>query len=87
MRRGTYDKLDTDGFIQPGTRVSGDDIIIGKVVKVNLDSNIDYGKREFKDCSLPLRRTENGIVDSVMLTNNSEHNKFVKVKMRSIRIP
>ena len=87
MRNGTYSKLDRDAFVNTGQRVSGDDIIIGKVSKIKGNDLMDFGKKEFKDSSVALRRSENGVVDQVMITNNFEGQKFVKVKVRSIRVP
>jgi len=63
MRKGTYDKLDYDGLIKVGSRVTGDDIIIGKIAKLDPNDKMDLGKKTHKDCSMPLRRSENGIID------------------------
>jgi DNA-directed RNA polymerase II subunit RPB2 len=90
-KSGSYDKLDIDGLVKPGVLVSGDDIIIGKVAKVNSntfsDDVADSINKRFKDCSTPLKHTESGIIDQVIITTNEENLRFTKVKMRAIRIP
>lgn len=90
MKQGTYDKLDSDGIITPGSRVSGDDIIIGKVAPIAPDAE-ELGQRTKlhvkRDVSTPLRSTENGIIDQVLLTTNQEGLKFVKVRTRTTKVP
>lgn len=90
MKHGTYDKIDADGFCAPGTRVSGDDVIIGKTAPLPPDSE-ELGMRSKlhtkKDASISLKSTENGIIDQVLLTTNSHGNKFVKVRVRNTRVP
>ncbi|KID86126.1 DNA-dependent RNA polymerase II beta subunit [Metarhizium guizhouense ARSEF 977] len=90
MKHGTYDKLDDDGIVAPGVRVSGEDIIIGKTAPIDQESQ-DLGTRtsvhQRRDISTPLRSTENGIVDSVILTVNADNVKYVKVRVRTTKIP
>ncbi|KAG9032875.1 DNA-dependent RNA polymerase II [Tulasnella sp. JGI-2019a] len=90
MKHGTYDKLEDDGLIAPGTGVSGEDIIIGKTAPIPPDSE-ELGQRtqthSKRDASTPLKSTENGIIDQVLLTTNGEGLKFVKIRVRSTRIP
>lgn len=95
-RAGTYDKLDSDGIICPGTQVSGDDVIIGKTSSVSafdeqLQSNarqmIQQHMKQYKDFSVPLKHSEKGIIDQVCVTTNEENVRYVKVKMRTIKVP
>lgn len=88
MRNLNYNKLDDDGLISPGMRVTGDDVLIGKVTPI-LDperSTRDAPVYLLKDSSTAMRRTETGIVDSVIVTNKEGY-KFAKVKIRSGRVP
>lgn len=90
IKQGTYDKLDDDGLVAPGVRVSGEDIIIGKTAPMSNDAD-EMGQRTKshtkRDASTPLRSTENGIVDQVLITTNPDGHRFVKVRMRTTKIP
>lgn len=90
LKHGSYEKLDEDGLVNPGTGVVGEDIIIGKTAPLPVDSK-ELGQRlnthAKRDVSTPLKSTEQGIVDQVLVTTNADGLKFVKVRIRSARIP
>ncbi len=93
LKYGSYDKLDVDGLICPETRVSGDDIIIGKTSPIPHAHNGNDQlythtiKQTKRDSSTSLRSSESGIVDMVVLTTNQSGRRYVKVRVRSLRIP
>ena len=88
-RMGNYGKLDCEGLIPPGTKVRGDDIIIGKTGLIQYDEDDEKAgiiKRK-TDLSEAIRPSEEGTIESVMLTTNRSGYTIAKVKCRSVRIP
>lgn len=91
MKHGNYDKLEDDGLVAPGTRVSGTDVLIGKTTPLGGAGPVGMtggpGHRSKKDSSTVMRSHEDGIVDRVMLTTNQEGFKFCKVRVISLQSP
>ena len=87
---GGYDKLDEDGLAAPGVCVSGSDILVGKTVTEPPEAMQAPGgnaRLDRRDISSPMRSNESGVVDRVMLSTNVEGQRFVKVRVRSVRTP
>ena len=89
MKHGEYGKLDDDGLVAPGTRVSGDDILIGKTAPLDGggapgSTPSRYTKR---DCSTSMKANENGIVDNVLISTTKEGYRFTKCRIRNVRVP
>jgi DNA-directed RNA polymerase II subunit RPB2 len=95
IKRRSFAKLDSDGLVAPGVRVTGDDVIVGKttllpesVVTRNNAGKTDRNPTQVKrDSSQVLRATEKSIVDDVLLTTNADGLRMVKIRTRSVRIP
>ena len=84
LKPGSYDKLNSNGFVTKNTYVDSNDVIIGKLTPIKNKKRII---KENKDSSTLLRQNENGWIDEIYLNSNGEGNRFCKVRVRSRRIP
>lgn len=87
MKHGEYGKLDDDGLCSPGTRVSGDDVLIGKTAPIDGSASNMPSKYTKRDCSTSMKANENGIVDNVLISTTKEGYRFTKVRIRNVRVP
>ncbi|KAJ1460650.1 hypothetical protein M885DRAFT_508737 [Pelagophyceae sp. CCMP2097] len=88
MRHGSYEKVDADGIVSPGVRVSGTDIIIGKTTPAAaVTADGEPSRFTKRDASTAMRPNESGIIDEVLLSTNQEGMKFAKVRTRAVRTP
>jgi len=85
-----YAKLSEDGIIEEEMSVNEGDVMIGKVSPPRFleeQTSFGMGEERSRDNSVTLRAGEEGIVDSVMLSETTGATKMVKVRIRNIKIP
>ncbi len=85
-----YRLLEEDGVVASESPVKGGDILIGKTSPPRFME--EY--REFessgpyrRDTSIGVRPSENGVVDTVVMTQSNEGGKMYKIRVRDMRIP
>lgn len=77
---GKYASIAENGLPRLGSFVKEGDCLIGKV-----RTNISTGKKENASSFVEIK--QEGIVDKVLISNNAEGNRVVKVKIRQVRKP
>ena len=85
-----YVKLDEDGIVAPETYVVGNDIIIGRTSPPRfLEERVEvWGQPSYRrDTSVAVKSSHSGYVDKILLTEDKEQNKIIKVRIRDTRIP
>ncbi len=85
-----YAKLDEEGIVAPETEVKAGDVLVGKTSPPRfLEEASIFGIVEEKkiDTSLVVKNGEEGKVDAVILTEEQDGSKLVKVRLRLNKIP
>ncbi len=85
-----YVHLSSDGIVEPESQLKGDQVLIGRTSPPRFLE--EYSEFEVRapirhETSISMRHSEEGFVDTVILTETSDGNRLVKVKMRDMRIP
>ncbi len=85
-----YAHLDSDGIVPPETEVAGNAVLVGKSSPPRFlkeISALDVETEKRRESSVSVRGNEKGIVDSVILSESTAGNKFIKIRVRRTMVP
>ncbi|MBI2144144.1 DNA-directed RNA polymerase subunit B [Candidatus Woesearchaeota archaeon] len=85
-----YRFLEEDGIIYPEAPIKEGDVVIGKTSPPRFLSSMEQyslSAETRRESSVAMKHGEEGVVDFVLITESSEGNKLVQVKIRDQRIP
>ena len=77
-----YGKLGADGFVPNNTAVDADDVLVGKVMPLKIQGEIQP-----RDASLFMKGGDEGVVDHSYVGTNADGYRFCKVRLRKYRKP
>ncbi len=85
-----YAMLGPDGIIHVESEVKGDDVLVGRTSPPRFLGSLDIfrkGVENRRESSITMRHGEDGVVDQVVLSEDEEGRRLVKVRIRSNRNP
>lgn len=84
-----YKDLSDDGIINPETPVTSDSVLVGKSSPLRFLSGEEFaaGVENKRETSITVRHGEGGTADTVLITENTNGNQVLKVRVRDRRIP
>jgi DNA-directed RNA polymerase subunit B len=85
-----YANLDELGVINPETTVAGDSVLVGKTSPPRFlkeISALDVETEKRRESSVTVRSNESGVVDSIILSETTAGNKFIKTRVRRTCVP
>ncbi len=84
----SYRYLEDDGVAFPEANMKSGDVVIGKTSPPKFLSEVrEISIKAKKEASSVIRQEEQGIVESVFITEDSQGNRVIRVKTRDLRKP
>ncbi len=84
-----YKDLADDGIINPETPVTSDSVLVGKSSPLRFLSGEEFaaGVENQRETSITVRHGEGGIADKILISESTNGNHIIKIRVRDRRIP